>query len=75
VLRPKDVLFGELAVALKMLTRTQLDECIQLQRKARRHKRLGLVCEERGYLSRTQVRQVLAEQSRLVEHRARGGLR
>lgn len=70
MLRAKDVLFGEIAVALGLLTREQLDECVELQRRARRNQRLGNICEERGYLTRDDVRRVLQQQSRLVEGQA-----
>lgn len=73
MLRAKDVLFGEIAVALELLTREQLDECVALQRRARRNQRLGNICEERGYLTRDDVQRVLQHQSRLVQGRTSAG--
>ena len=70
MLRAKDVLFGEIAVALGLLTREQLEECVRLQRRARRHERLGAICEQQGYLTRQQVQQVLQQQNRLQARRA-----
>lgn len=73
MLRPKDVLFGEIAVTLKLLTSEQLAECITVQRRDRRHRRLGAICEQLGYLLSADVQRVLDQQARLVGQR--GGRR
>ena len=65
MLRPKDVLFGEIAVALGFLTRKQLVECIRSQKHGRTHKRLGAMCQDLGYLDARQVDRVLAHQQKL----------
>jgi hypothetical protein len=69
VLRPRDVLFGEIAVTLGLLSRKDLAECIARQKGARRRVPIGRICEELGYLSPRQVRRVLAEQARLDARR------
>jgi len=69
MLRPKDVLFGEIAVALKLMSKEQLAECIAVQRRDRRHRRLGAICEQLGYLVASDVERVLDQQARLVGQR------
>ncbi len=69
MLRTRDILFGEIAVALHFLSRPQLDECLALQRDAKPRRRLGAVCLDLGYLDDQQVEHILTQQARVVGRR------
>lgn len=60
----QDLLFGEIAIRLNFITRKQLEECIELQKK--KHFLLGQILKEKGYLSAFQIEKVLHQQKKLI---------
>ncbi|MBI5366981.1 MAG: protein kinase [Planctomycetes bacterium] len=61
--RIKNLLFGKLAVSTKFITEEQLDECLLAQREIETRgevaPRLGEILEQKGYLTRQQIRSLL----------------
>ncbi|HXX94034.1 MAG TPA: hypothetical protein VEN81_10395 [Planctomycetota bacterium] len=64
----EDLLFGKIAVQLKLCTQSQLDECsrlqLQMQSPHRTAPKLGELLVEKGYLTQAQAETVLATQER-----------
>jgi uncharacterized HAD superfamily protein len=60
----RERLFGVMALSLGMITKAQLEECLQLQQKRGGDwQMLGTIMLEKGYMTESQVRQVLEAQS------------
>ncbi len=61
--RIQNVLFGKLAVSTRFITDGQLEECLQEQRRleaaGEQPPRLGEILEQKGYLTKQQIRSVL----------------
>ncbi|GEM_PF-1708283 len=61
--RIQNVLFGKLAVSTRFITEDQLEECLQEQRRiegsGEQPPRLGEILEQKGYLTKQQIRSVL----------------
>ncbi|MBI3268538.1 MAG: protein kinase [Planctomycetes bacterium] len=61
--RIKNILFGKIAVSTKFITEEQLDECLLAQRELETRggaaPRLGEILEQKGYLTRQQIRSLL----------------
>lgn len=64
-------LLGQLAVARRLVTRAQVDECLRLQESAA-DKRLGQLLVERGYLQSEEVLEVLREQANRLRRKGPG---
>ncbi len=66
-LRVRDVLFGNIALQRKLVSREQLNECLRAQAVALVHGnkvRLGEILVEREWLTREQVEEVLRQQAK-----------
>ncbi len=61
--RIKNILFGKIAVSTKFITDEQLDECLQeqieLESRGERVPKLGELLEQKGYLTKRQIRSLL----------------
>ncbi len=66
----KDLLFGSLAVADKILSGDQLEECLKLQREQQFYKSIGTIMVEKGYLDREKVAELLRMQEENLKEAA-----
>jgi len=66
----KDLLFGSLAVAERVVTREQLDECLKMQRKQLYYKSIGRIMLEKGYLAGEDVSELLRRQEESLKEAA-----
>lgn len=64
----KDHFFGEVAIALSLLGRDDVERVIRLQ-KRRPKATIGQLCRQLGLLTESQVERVLSEQKRILERR------
>jgi predicted Ser/Thr protein kinase/Zn finger protein HypA/HybF involved in hydrogenase expression len=62
---PQDLLIGRIALANRMITREQLDQCLSIQEKAPAPVALGEVFVQQGVLSKDQVERLLVAQRKL----------
>lgn len=58
-------LFGMIAMSMGMITKTRLEECLEIQRKSENSLRLGEVMLMKGILTEKQVRDILAVQKKM----------
>lgn len=63
----KQRLFGMVALSMGLVTKEQLQECLDIQRDSLLPRQLGGVMMSRGYLTEEQVRDVLAVQGKTGE--------
>ena len=63
----KQKLFGMVALSMGLITKDQLQECLDIQRDSLLPRQLGGVMMSRGYLTEEQVREVLAVQGKTGE--------
>ncbi len=54
-----DTLFGQIALANKMVSEAQLRECLEFQKDLPQRKPLGLILLEKGYLSEESLRRIV----------------
>ncbi|MDH5676956.1 MAG: PilT/PilU family type 4a pilus ATPase [Myxococcales bacterium] len=66
---PNDRLFGEIAIRLQLLTREQVNACVQAQGGGQGARRIGEVACELGYISAGEAEMVLKHQRRIQERR------
>jgi hypothetical protein len=66
----KDLLFGSLAVADKVVTEEQLQECLKLQREQQFYKSVGIIMVEKGYISLGRVGELLKLQEENLKEAA-----
>ena len=66
----KDLLFGSIAVADKVLTTEQLEECLKLQREQQFYKSIGTIMVEKGIIDRDKVGQILQMQEASLKEAA-----
>jgi hypothetical protein len=60
----RERLFGVMALSLGMITKVQLEDCLQQQpKRGGDWQMLGTIMLEKGYMTESQVRQVLEAQS------------
>lgn len=58
-MRLDETLFGRIAVFNKYITRSQLEECLALQRRENPSRRIGDILLEKGYIDETQLSLIL----------------
>jgi hypothetical protein len=58
-------LFGMVALSMGLITKEQIEECLEVQRQSRIPRRLGAIMLEREYLTDAQVRGVLRVQGKI----------
>lgn len=61
-MKPKDLLFGKIAVNLGLVTAEQIGECIRLQQGELAGFQIGKILVQKGYVTDLQLEQVLATQ-------------
>jgi twitching motility protein PilT len=64
----KDHFFGEVAIALSLLGRADVDRVMRVQRRKPKST-IGQICRQLGLLTETEVELVLSEQQRILERR------
>ncbi len=72
-MNPDDMLFGQIALHLKLMSRAQLSKVIALQQQQQAPKAIGAVCVELGYLSDDKVQLVLRHQAAVKKKRSASG--
>lgn len=60
----EDLLFGEIALNLKVITAEQLNECVEIQEKEGSQRQLGIILVEKKYLTEEILEQILVEQQK-----------
>jgi hypothetical protein len=63
----KQRLFGMIALSMGFVTKSQLQECLEIQGSSTMPRQLGAVMTARGYMTEEQVREVLAVQGKSGE--------
>ncbi|PID39897.1 MAG: hypothetical protein CSA65_00515 [Proteobacteria bacterium] len=63
-----DHVFGEIAIALSLLSRADVERAMRMQ-KRRPNTTIGQLCKQLGLLTESQVEHVLGEQRRILERR------
>ncbi len=58
----EDLLLGEIALTLKLITPDQLNECVVIQEKEEIPRQLGIILQEKGYLSQAALEKILGDQ-------------
>lgn len=58
----EDLLFGEIALNLKLVTPEQLHECVALQEQQNSSQQIGIILREKGYLTPAGLEKILEEQ-------------
>ena len=65
----ENILFGEIALQMGVLTPEQLNDCIDIQEKEKFPRQLGIILIEKGYLDSSTVEKILEEQQKnLLKH-------
>lgn len=59
--------FGVIAMGMGMITKDQLEECLETQRESTVPRRLGAIMRARGYLTGDQIKEILAVQGKTKE--------
>ncbi len=66
----QEILIGNIAVKLNLLTPQQLEECLNEQDKTKPRKPLGLIMIEKGYLTKEKLDELLKIQSETIERKS-----
>jgi len=65
--RPEDNLLGKIAVAFGFVTPEQLEECVRLQKETEPTPLLGTLLQDKGYLKRDELRDLLEFQKEKLQ--------
>ena len=60
-------LFGMVALSMGVITREQLQECVEIQQQSTVPRKLGAILLSRGYVTESQVREILKVQGKTGE--------
>jgi len=60
-------LFGMVALSMGVITREQLQECVEIQQQSTVSRKLGAILLSRGYVTESQVREILKVQGKTGE--------
>jgi DNA-directed RNA polymerase subunit RPC12/RpoP len=68
--RLQEILIGEIAVKLNLITPAQLQECLNLQEKTKPRKPLGLIMIEQNYITKEKLDELLKIQQETIQKKS-----